>query len=573
MQMAIIENTGELEARLASAASVQAVEDLCESALTRLDAAEAKLGKLESKLKSAVGKSRDDYNDVVAAAAAAAAISKEVPEASTGAASGEANAGLVEDLRVREDLKLLEKRVDELQRDVMYARQDQETLSDRISHVDEKLTKKLRSQYEVIDDGLERQTGICDALRSELRGLVVRVEPLEEGPERLIELRDQTKQLMENVKSLESNKASVTALEAVATSLEELEQLVAENQQGTDGQLSSLVEHCERLDSRVAPLEDWREQAKSELRELLDIEPKVSAELESLTNKAQGLAAAQEAQAKAQEEALDHRCSMLDEQIREEAGRLTTLEDRHESLSFQHLEGNMRSADDVAVITDKLSLIEEGIKDKEQNVLFSAKCLSCNRSYEDVAKMPGGVDLHCEKQKAQVWAEIQRALHTPRTSKTEELRVIAVKVGRPTGTKAKVASKGGGAFASRDQSTWSYGLEDVQLLRSPSPRVAGRRFLSPMMESLPLSSRAQTSLGMRGSPDIICGGLRPGTSIGLTRSGNYSKSSVGDEVGPPPISPRASGTPGMRPPSSSFFQSQEHGPLDFQQRLSELVKS
>eukprot|EP00439_Symbiodinium_sp_Y106_P020962 s9126_g2.t1 len=50
---------------------------------------------------------------------------------------------------------------------------------------------------------------------------------------------------------------------------------------------------------------------------------------------------------------------------------------------------------------DKICAFEEAIKDKEQAVHFGARCLSCNRTFDDVVKTPGTVNLPAEKRRAQ----------------------------------------------------------------------------------------------------------------------------------------------------------------------------
>ncbi|CAJ1344709.1 unnamed protein product [Effrenium voratum] len=112
-------------------------------------------------------------------------------------------------------------------------------------------------------------------------------------------------------------------------------------------------------------------------------------------------------------------------------------------------------------LSGKISNMEEALKDREQAVLFGSRCLSCNRAYDDTVKTPGTVNLPAEQRKAQIFAEIQRALHNPRTDPKESIKLLAVKVGRPC---ASTKPSREGPFASRDSSSLAYGIEDVQLL-------------------------------------------------------------------------------------------------------------
>eukprot|EP00913_Durusdinium_trenchii_P030366 g28446.t1 len=151
--------------------------------------------------------------------------------------------------------------------------------------------------------------------------------------------------------------------------------------------------------------------------------------------------------------------------------RLETLEMdlAHETRRIQE-----QAEESLQVLGSKLSTVKENMKDREQAVLFGARCLSCNRAYEDTIKTTGSVNLPAEKRKAQVFAEIQRALHSPRTAGTlrsvrtdpqEPIKLLAVKVGRPGAQSPKACN-----VASRDSASMAYGIEDGMMGLCATPR-------------------------------------------------------------------------------------------------------
>merc|ERR1719160_1608476 len=65
-----------------------------------------------------------------------------------------------------------------------------------------------------------------------------------------------------------------------------------------------------------------------------------------------------------------------------------------------------------------------------ERALFSARCLSCNRSYVDAgaADAANQVDMHAEKQQSLVMHQLQRALNDPRDIE-KAINVVTVKIG------------------------------------------------------------------------------------------------------------------------------------------------
>lgn len=230
-------------------------------------------------------------------------------------------------------------------------------------------------------------------------------------------------------------------------------QLEQETQRLSDA-LQKIWPSLERSDEKERKLEAWSQQAAKQLQavrvangELIDDFQKVAKKAKedqvSYSQRHQALTA-------------DH------EQIR------ASLE--FKELSHAEHMAMVEAEEQLQFLAGKMRAMEENAKDREQAVLFGARCLSCNRAYEDTLKTSGAVNLPGEKRKAQVFAEIQRALHSPRTDPQEPIKLIAVKVGRPCPS----PNSKEGPFASRDYSSMAYGIEDVQLLPVRARSSLGR---------------------------------------------------------------------------------------------------
>jgi len=132
-----------------------------------------------------------------------------------------------------------------------------------------------------------------------------------------------------------------------------------------------------------------------------------------------------------------------------------TLGGKAESKADQEEVHNLRTA---------LSMVSDELKGKEQAVLFGARCLSCNRTFDDVQQESGVVDVRAEKNKAKVFAEINRAMHNPNSDPGKPVKLLAVKVGRP----GSVISPGTpGVFQSREALNFACGVQDVQIMPMP----------------------------------------------------------------------------------------------------------
>mmetsp|Transcript_72721 Transcript_72721/g.157825 ORF Transcript_72721/g.157825 Transcript_72721/m.157825 type:complete len:619 (+) Transcript_72721:62-1918(+) len=174
--------------------------------------------------------------------------------------------------------------------------------------------------------------------------------------------------------------------------------------------------------------------------------------------------------------------SAVTEQVRRLEGRLEECIALVEPLS----EGLAAKAEqaEFASLRDSVRALVQDMKDQEQSVLFGARCLSCNRVFDDVQQHAGVVSLHGEKQKEKLFAEVQRALHTPARDPNKTIRMLAVKVGRPAGLSD---TRGHGFFEGRDAASLACGLEDVHLV---PVRGGVESSGEPRLPSMPGSARA-----------------------------------------------------------------------------------
>lgn len=231
------------------------------------------------------------------------------------------------------------------------------------------------------------------------------------------------------------------------------------------------------------------------------------------------------------EATLQARCSDL---AMEDANAVIWLERHDHQLgllgSRLDLIADKASQEEVDQLRASLTSIAEGLREKEQAVLFGARCLSCNRVFDDVQQDAGAVNLRAAKTKAQVFAEIQRAMRSPRTNPNEPIKLLAVKVGRP----ATVRTKEGQHYASRDISQYSFELEDVQLLPIRTSLGSERRTLSPPRGGTQDYSPSLGNYGLGGSPHAA-------GDLSMTFS---ASASVGLASPGPPQTPRRPNTTG-----------------------------
>lgn len=234
---------------------------------------------------------------------------------------------------------------------------------------------------------------------------------------------------------------------------------------------------------------------------------------------------------------VDGRCHPLEEHSREVNEKLGNVEEQlsrvHNALTVLPTKADN---DDLLDVRQCVTGLVRDLKDKEQAVLFGARCLSCNRVFDEVQVEAGTVSVQTEKQKAQLWAEVQHALNSPRPD-PGLIRMLAVKVGRAgnIGTKA-----GLGPIEGRDAASYACGMDDVGLV--------------PVRGSWPPTSDKGTRLLVASHLDRTALASPTAQQQSPTTSPTATVKSPRRRA-----RPETSGTQG------------EHGPMDFKHPLSSLV--
>eukprot|EP00927_Polykrikos_kofoidii_P048627 TRINITY_DN42874_c0_g1_i1.p1 TRINITY_DN42874_c0_g1~~TRINITY_DN42874_c0_g1_i1.p1 ORF type:complete len:766 (-),score=124.12 TRINITY_DN42874_c0_g1_i1:414-2654(-) len=160
----------------------------------------------------------------------------------------------------------------------------------------------------------------------------------------------------------------------------------------------------------------------------------------------------------------DHSVSMEDQrlELKRIASRLEGSVKDVRGLSSAIMEKAPQS--ELDMVKHALSGLSQCMKDKDQAVLFGARCLSCNHVLDDAQQDAGIVDIHADKQRAHLYAEVQRALQNPKSDPTKPIKMIAVRVGRPSPISGDVGGSRPGHYYGRDGVSLACGVEDVQLM-------------------------------------------------------------------------------------------------------------
>lgn len=185
---------------------------------------------------------------------------------------------------------------------------------------------------------------------------------------------------------------------------------------------------------------------------------------------------------------LDERCLQLDQQCQSVSSLLKDVQVALGDISAAIISLSSKAEEsDLVLVRNELSTFAENIKEREQSVLFGAKCLSCNRVFDEVCQEAGAgaVDLPVERQRDALFAHVQRALHSPNIDPMTKIKMLAVKVGRPM---PLVGKGGSGTFEGRDGKSFSCGTGDVHLM----PPVCGSSLIEDGRISAPPQRPAST---------------------------------------------------------------------------------
>lgn len=205
----------------------------------------------------------------------------------------------------------------------------------------------------------------------------------------------------------------------------------------------------------------------------------------------------------------DRRCDGLSDECNNLSRRASEIEGR--LLDVEATTDGLANKDHLTKLQDTVSALELDLKDREQAVLFGARCLSCNRVYDEVQKDAGSVSLHADKQRAQLFAEVQRALHSGKAN-PGLVNLLAVRVGRKGG---ETIGGGFGHVETRSGARVARGVEDMELLpyRGPTapiseamaPAPPPSAETGPPTSGRPLAAELRTPRRRRPAPHLVAG--------------------------------------------------------------------
>lgn len=279
------------------------------------------------------------------------------------------------------------------------------------------------------------------------------------------------------IDKLTSTKADNSALKDLIVEVRDFGQLAEKGAEAADlvPRVASLERTRRTFDTLIEKNKQSIEalqQADTEIHHRID---GCAAAVQDVDHRAQGSLGQRYAELLSQDHLLSTRLAEAEGQLQEFGKKLRAWNSKAD-------------ATDVAALRAALGNISHALKDKEEAVLFGARCLSCNRVFDDVQTEADVVDLSLERQKSLVFAEIQRALHSPKCDPAEPLNLIAVKVGRQMGIKCGAAT-----YLGRDVHSMARGIEAVHLIPLRPATGSNADSLSTPHTSRSSSSRPNTS--------------------------------------------------------------------------------
>lgn len=227
---------------------------------------------------------------------------------------------------------------------------------------------------------------------------------------------------VELLRSKLSTMATTVSLEALQFKMDRVTKGVESSAKRTNDELVAVQEEATRLGNRLQEDAETSSTVVKELREQLVALGDISYTIEA--------------------RALTLESSLVDIQ-----GRIVGV-------------GSKADLADVVSLKNAVSCLAQDAKDKTQTVLFGAKCLSCNRVFDDVSQGAGIVDVQGDRQRTQMFYEMQKALHSPRVDPLKPIKMLAVKVGRP----GNVKGVDGAQYQGRDAMSLACGVEDISVM-------------------------------------------------------------------------------------------------------------
>jgi len=321
-----------------------------------------------------------------------------------------------------------------------------------LEHNDEMFRRELDRMEAKIDAENQEFSRALDKCNEMVRAVTTRVL---QQQSRIEQLQAEGKQFGKQAVSL--------AEDTIRLQEEKVQQEVFFGLRTEVARIHELVEHAAlaaALRPRVERLERGADALAESAREARRQADESTAAAKDLFQRMEGQAKRVEEASRASQVGMEERCAAVAAQCSSVMGHVTDAQ-----TGLNELAATMRSLakkEDIMELRQSLSIAAQEAKDREQAVLFGARCLSCNRVFDDVQQSAGVVDLPAEKQRAKLFAEVERALHSPKTEPMNPIKMLAVKVGRLG--QVRCGTGLGATVEIRDAGNPACGVSDVQLL-------------------------------------------------------------------------------------------------------------
>jgi predicted nucleic acid-binding Zn-ribbon protein len=340
------------------------------------------------------------------------------------------------------------------------------------------LEMNLKNDIFAIQRKAERIDKRLDEEVEKLDGVIKSHKDLDEHCK--VEMGNQITALQGKTEALDNGKASRTEHGETVEHVERLQGGLSR----VDSTSQALTAQLERVEDKVTKLETLR-------RDLRDATEKGEKNAEETRSRLD--------EAKASLKDFGGRLGTCEHDVSQSTNVLTN----RANLADQRIEQNSRAVEviktkadlnEVMLLKEAMSGLVQQAREKD-TVLFGAKCLSCNRVFDDVDRSAGAVDNHAEQQRTQVLNEVQRALNHPAGDFSKPIKMLSVKVGR---TGHIHAGDGSGPYETRETG-YGYPLEDVSLMVQTGPAMqTGQSSRSRHATT----SQASRSDGLKGIPQV-----------------------------------------------------------------------
>eukprot|EP00747_Dinoflagellata_sp_TGD_P212312 gnl/TRDRNA2_/TRDRNA2_85427_c0_seq1.p1 gnl/TRDRNA2_/TRDRNA2_85427_c0~~gnl/TRDRNA2_/TRDRNA2_85427_c0_seq1.p1 ORF type:complete len:900 (+),score=153.00 gnl/TRDRNA2_/TRDRNA2_85427_c0_seq1:54-2753(+) len=368
------------------------------------------------------------------------------------------------------------KRVLELRTDLDVVMKSKEDLQ----RVQAKSTVKMDSLQSGQDRIQKRMEARAEQLAEQMTAYDGRLGSSED---KVRDLGDRHKALTEELALVVTAKADLVVIETVRRELTVLRELVT-------APARELEARIERIDKSAMESRKIAERVGAELTSFMSTSTQLQAKLEADVGDQAAKLSCCDSELRLQCDQLSALCKSADGRMLGAVERLSQLAAAVEGMAGEADLAGQAVREEVDGLREAVSVIVQDIKEQETAVLFGSRCLSCGRVYDEVQKSAGVVDPRAEKEKAKLFAEVQRALHTTSGNEAKQIKMLSVKVGRP----AEVArSDGSGMYFTRDVMPYTCGVEDLYLAPALSQRSTSPE--SPRTGSTSLLTTARSSKG------------------------------------------------------------------------------